>query len=88
MSQIQLTIKKYRIDAYSRRAKKTKRIHAIIQDFIAVVPSTFGEELVTVLKIFVKARNKVANKHILPGTTSGGMVKLAHDTHTKSPLGR
>ena len=52
------------------------------------MPSTFGEEFVTVLKIFVKARNNVANKHILPGTTSGGMVKLAHETHTNSPLGR
>ena len=74
--------------AYSRSARKTKNIQAIIHDDIAVIPSTFGETFVIVLKIFVSTRKRVTSKAILPGTTSGGMTKLTQDTATNKPLGR
>ena len=74
--------------AYSRRARKTKNMQAIIQDDIAVIPSTFGDTFVIVLKIFVRTRKRVTSKAILPGTTSGGITKLTHDTATNKPLGR
>ena len=74
--------------AYSRSARKTKNIQAIIQDDMAVIPSTFGETFVIVLKMFVSTRKRVTNKAILPGTTSGGMTKLTQDTATNKPLGR
>ena len=74
--------------AYSRSARKTKNMQAIIQDDIAVIPSTFGDTFVIVLKIFVRTRKRVTSKAILPGTTSGGITKLTHDTATNKPLGR
>ena len=63
-------------------------MHAIIQDDIAVIPSTLGETLVIVLKMLVSTRKSVTSKAILPGTTSGGMTKLTQDTATNKPLGR
>ena len=74
--------------AYSRSARKTKNIQAIIQDDMAVIPSAFGETFVIVLKMLVSTRKRVTNKAILPGTTSGGMTKLTQDTATNKPLGR
>ena len=74
--------------AYSRSARKTKKVQAIIHEDIAVIPSTLGEAFVIVLKILVRTRKRVTSKHILPGTTSGGIIKLAHDTHTNNPLGK
>ena len=74
--------------AYSRSARKTKNMQAIIQDAIAFIPSTFGETFVIVLKILVSTRKRVTSNAILPGTTSGGITKLTHDTATNNPLGR
>ena len=74
--------------AYSRSARKTKNIQAIIQDDIAVIPSTFGETFVIVLKMLVSTRKSVTSKAILPGTTSGGITKLTQDTATNRPLGK
>ena len=74
--------------AYSRSARKTKNIQAIIQDEIAVIPSTFGETFVIVLKMLVRTRKSVTSSAILPGTTSGGITKLTHDTATNKPLGK
>ena len=74
--------------AYSRSARKTKNMQAIIQEEMAVIPSTFGETFVIVLKMLVRTRKSVTSKAILPGTTSGGMTKLTQDTATNKPLGR
>ena len=74
--------------AYSSSARKTKNIQAIIQDDMAVIPSTFGDTFVIVLNILVSTRKRVTSKAILPGTTSGGMTKLTQDTATNKPLGR
>ena len=74
--------------AYSSSARKTKNIQAIIQDDMAVIPSTLGDTFVIVLKILVSTRKRVTSKAILPGTTSGGMTKLTQDTATNKPLGR
>jgi len=38
--------------------------------------------------IVTKTKNKVTSNAIRPGTTSGGIRKLVHETTTKSPLGR
>ena len=74
--------------AYSRSARKTKNIQAIIQDDMAVIPSTLGDTFVIVLKMLVSTRKRVTSKAILPGTTSGGITKLTQDTATNKPLGR
>ena len=74
--------------AYSRSARNTKSMQAIIHDEIAVIPSTFGETFVIVLKILLSTRKSVTSKAILPGTTSGGITKLTHDTATNKPLGK
>ena len=74
--------------AYSSSARKTKNIQAIIQDDMAVIPSTLGDTFVIVLKMLVSTRKRVTSKAILPGTTSGGMTKLTQDTATNKPLGR
>ena len=74
--------------AYSRSARKTKNLQAIIQDDMAVIPSTFGDTFVIVLKMLVSTRKRVTSNAILPGTTSGGMTKLTQDTATNKPLGR
>ena len=74
--------------AYSSRARKTKNMQAIIQEAIAVIPSTFGETLVMVLKMLVSTRNRVTKRAIRPGTTSGGIRKLTHDTTTNRPDGK
>ena len=60
----------------------------MIHDDIAVIPSTLGDAFVIVLKMLVRTRKRVTSKHILPGTTSGGMIKLAQETHTNNPLGK
>ena len=74
--------------AYSSSARKTKNIQAIIQDDMAVIPSTLGDTFVIVLKMLVSTKKRVTSKAILPGTTSGGMTKLTQDTATNKPLGR
>ena len=74
--------------AYSRRARKTKNMQAIIQEAMAVIPSTFGEMFVMVLKMLVSTRNRVTSSAIRPGTTSGGIRKLTQDTTTNSPDGK
>ena len=55
---------------------------------MAVRPSTLGEFDVTLLKILIKTRKMVTSKVILPGTISGGIRKLTHDTRTNKPDGR
>ncbi len=55
---------------------------------LAFIPSTFGEMLVMVLKMLVSTRKRVTRSAILPGTTSGGMRKLTHETTTNRPEGR
>ena len=76
------------MSAYSKRARKTKNMQAIIHDDIAVMPSTFGDMFVIVLKMFVSTRKSVMRRAILPGTTSGGIRKLTQDTTTNRPDGR
>ena len=83
-----LTIRKQRMVAQAISALKTKNMQAIIQDVMAVMPSVFGEILVMELKMLVSTRKSVTRSAIRPGTTSGGMRKLTHDTTTKSPLGK
>ena len=85
---LSLTSWKYRMVAYSRRARKTKNMQAIIQEAMAVIPSTLGETLVMVLKMLVSTRKRVTRRAIRPGTTSGGMRKLTQDTTTNSPDGK
>ena len=85
---LSLTSWKYRMVAYSRRARKTKNMQAIIQEAMAVIPSTLGETLVMVLKMLVSTRKRVTKRAIRPGTTSGGMRKLTQDTTTNSPDGK
>ena len=85
---IHLTSKKYSIAAYSRRARNTKNMQAIIQDEIAVTPSTFGDIFVIALKVFVSTRKSVTSRQTLAGTISGGIKKLTHDTATNTPLGK
>ncbi len=55
---------------------------------LGMVPSTFGELLVIVLKMLVSTRNRVTRRAILPGMTSGGIRKLTHETTTNRPDGR
>ena len=85
---LSLTSWKYRMVAYSRSARKTKNMQAIIQEAMAVIPSTLGETLVMVLKMLVSTRKRVTRRAIRPGTTSGGMRKLTQDTTTNSPDGK
>ena len=85
---MQLTRRKYKIVAYSNRDKKTKNMHAIIHDEMAVIPSTLGETLVMVLKMLVSTRNRVTRRAMRPGTTSGGIKKLTQDTTTNRPDGK
>ena len=55
---------------------------------MAVIPSTLGELEVTILKMLMSTRKRVISMAILPGTTSGGIRKLAQDTTTNRPDGR
>ena len=85
---ILLTMRKQRMVAQAISALKTKNMQAIIQEVMAVIPSVLGEILVMELKMLVSTRKSVTRSAIRPGTTSGGMRKLTHDTTTKSPLGK
>ena len=78
----------HRRKAYPTKAPNTKKIHTNIQAAMAVIPSTFGEFVVMILKMFVRTRKRVMSKAILPGMTSGGMRKLTQETTTKRPEGR
>ena len=53
-----------------------------------ILPSAFGVFVVTLLKIFTSTRNKVMRSVNRPGMTSGGTIKLIHETTTKSPVKR
>ena len=55
---------------------------------IAVNLSAFGMLVVMVLKMLTRTRNTVMIRAILPGTISGGMRKLIHETMTNMPEGR
>ena len=70
------------------KAPKTKKMQTNIQAPMAVIPSTLGELVVTMLKMLISTRKRVMSMAILPGTTSGGMRKPTHDTTTNRPEGR
>ena len=42
---------------------------------MAVMPSVFGDTLVTLLKMLIRTRKRVTSKAIRPGTTCGGGFK-------------
>ena len=71
-----------------KSAPKTNKIHEITYVSIAVNLSAFGMFDVIVLKILTRTRNTVMSRPIRPGTLSGGMRKLIHDTMTNMPEGR
>ena len=48
----------------------------MIQPEMEVSDSVLGELEVTLMKIFIRTKNKVTSKVILPGTTSWGITKL------------
>ena len=52
---------------------------------MAVMPSTFGETLVIVLKMLMSTRKSVTRRDILPGITSMGMRKEIQETITNKP---
>ena len=66
------------IPAYPKRAPKTNKIQENIQADIALIPSTFGEFVVLVLKILIKTKNRVTNSVMRPGTSLGSMTKLTY----------
>ena len=56
------------MDVYAINAPKTKNMHAIIHDAMAVIPSVFGETLVMVLKMLMSTRKSVTRRAMRPGT--------------------
>jgi hypothetical protein len=52
-------------------------MQAITHAEIDVRLSTLGEFDVMLVKMLIKTRNRVTRRVILPGTTSGGIKKLA-----------
>ena len=61
---------------YSKSAPKTNIIQEIIHAEIEVKDFVLGECEVTLMKMFIRTKNKVMSKVIRPGTTSGGITKL------------
>ena len=62
--------------AYSIKAKATNRIHPIIQQEMAVRESVFGDFEVMFRNKLTKTSMTVTSTPALPGTFSGGMMKL------------
>ena len=60
---------------YPTKAKKTKKMQTSIHAAMAVMPSTLGELVVTMLKMLMSTRKRVMSMAIRPGTTSGGIRK-------------
>ena len=60
-------------------------MHTSTQAAMAVMPSVFGDPVVTMLKMLIRQRKRVTSIAILPGTISGGIRKLTQDTTTKRP---
>ena len=54
------------------KAPNTKKMQTSIQAAMAVIPSTLGEFVVTMLKMLMSTRNRVISMAIRPGTTWGG----------------
>ena len=51
------------------KAPNTKNMQTSIQAAMAVIPSTLGELVVTMLKMLMSTRNRVISIAIRPGTT-------------------
>ena len=59
-----------------------------IHEDIAVIPSEFGDTLVTLLKMLMSTRKRVTRRAMRPGTTSGGIRKLTQEVITNRVEGR
>ena len=64
------------MQAYSNKAANTNKRQVITHKDIEVIDSDSGLVLVIFRKIFIKTKNSVTNKVILPGIISGGIMKL------------
>ena len=62
--------------AYSIKAKATNRMHPIIQQEMAVSESVFGDLEVMFRNKLTKTSMTVTRTPALPGTISGGIMKL------------
>ena len=65
-----------RIMVYPANAPKTKRMQERTHADMAVRPSTFGDFLVTLLKMLIRTRKSVTSKVSRPETSFGGIKKL------------
>ena len=64
------------IQAYSNKAPNTNKRQVITHKDMEVIDSDSGLVLVIFKKIFIKTKNSVTSKVILPGIISGGIMKL------------
>ena len=59
----------------SKRAKKTNNWQAFIHCMILVAPSDLGDFEIIPTVMVISVKNRVVSKAILPGITSGGIIK-------------